>query len=82
MSTRPDDPDATYLPERYRQQVKAKKQRRIYKKLGAAGIVIMVFIVAYLLLISMLPVPLPSNPLKSPVTPPLCPWRNNQRLLW
>ena len=69
MSTRPDDPDATYLPERYWQQIRAKKQRRIYKKLLTAGIVIAVFIVAFFLLIGMLPVPQLSTPLKSPVTP-------------
>ena len=69
MSTRPDDPDATYLPERYWQQIRAKKQRRIYKKLLTTGIVIAVFIVAFFLLIGMLPVPQLSTPLKSPVTP-------------
>jgi len=69
VSTRPDDPDATYLPERYRQQVRAKKQRRMYKKLVAAGMVMVVFIVAVLMLIGMLTVPFPSNILKSPVTP-------------
>ncbi|MDP3565103.1 MAG: hypothetical protein Q8R70_11510 [Methanoregula sp.] len=68
MSTHPDDPDAPYLPERYRQQVRAKKQHRMYKKLVAAAIVIVVIIVAYLLLGSVLNVPFPSNPQKSPVT--------------
>ncbi len=69
VSTRPDDPDATYLPARYRQQVRIKKQRRIYKKLLAAGIVIVIFIVALFLLIGVLPVPQSSPPIKSPVTP-------------
>ena len=69
MSKRPDDQDATYLPARYRQQVRIKKQRRIYKKLLTAGIVIVVFIVALFLLIGMLPVPQSSTPLQSPVTP-------------
>ena len=69
MSNRPDDQDATYLPARYRQQVRIKKQRRIYKKLLTAGIVIVVFIVALFLLIGMLPVPQSSTPLQSPVTP-------------
>ena len=69
VSTRPDDQDATYLPERYRQQVRTKKQRRIYKKLLTAGIVIVIFIVAFFLLIGMLPVSQSSTPLKSPVTP-------------
>ena len=68
MSTRPDDPDATYLPARYRQQVRIKKQRRIYKKFLAAGIVIAIFIVAFFLLIGMLPVPQSTTPL-NPVTP-------------
>lgn len=69
MSTRPDDSDATYLPERYWQQVRAKKQRRIYKKLLTAGIVIAVFIVAFFLLIGILPVPQLTTPIKSPVSP-------------
>lgn len=69
MSTRRDDPDATYLPERYRQQVRTKKQRRIYNKILTAGIVIVIFIVAFFLLIGMLPAPQSSTPLKSPVTP-------------
>jgi hypothetical protein len=69
VSTRPDDQDATYLPERYRQQVRIKKQRRIYKKLLTTGIVIVIFIVALFLLIGMLPVPRSSTPLQSPVTP-------------
>jgi hypothetical protein len=68
VSTLPDDPDATYLPERYRQQVKTKKQRRIYKKLVIAAGVIVIIIVAYVLLSSMLLLPQPYNPLKSPVT--------------
>ena len=69
VSTRPDEQDATYLPARYRQQVRIKKQRRIYKKLLAAGIVIAFFIVALFLLIGVLPVPQSSPPIKSPVTP-------------
>ncbi len=69
MSTRPDDQDATYLPARYRQQVRIKKQRRIFKKLLTAGIVIVVFIAAIFLLIGMLPVFQFSTPLQSPVTP-------------
>ena len=69
VSTRQDDPDAPYLPERYRQQVKAKKQRRIYKKLVIAGMVIVVSVVAALLLINVIPVPFLSNTPTSPVTP-------------
>ncbi len=69
MSTSPDDPEATYLPERYRQQVKAKKQRRLYKKLGTAVGVIVLFIVGYLLISGMLLAPLSSPPPANPVTP-------------
>ncbi|MFA4825399.1 MAG: YcdB/YcdC domain-containing protein [Methanoregula sp.] len=69
MSTRPDDPDATYLPARYRQQMNAKKQRRIYKKLVAVGIVFVVLIAACLLLSGMLSGPSSPTPIKSPVTP-------------
>lgn len=72
MTTRPDDSNAPYLPQRYRQQVQAKKQRRVYKKLVMAGIVIVVFIIACFLLISMLSgpaPPVPSNPPETPVTP-------------
>lgn len=69
MNDRPDNQDATYLPERYRQQVKAKKQRRIYKKLVTAGIVIVVVIIALLLLIGPLQTSRPSADIKIPVTP-------------
>ena len=69
MSTRPDDQNATYLPARYRQQVRIKKQRHIYKKLLTAGIVIVFFIVAFFLLIGMLPVFQSFTLLQSPVTP-------------
>jgi len=72
VTTRPDDSNAPYLPPRYRQQVQAKKQRRVYKKLVMAGIAIVVFIVAGFLLISLLsgPVPsVPSIPPETPVTP-------------
>jgi hypothetical protein len=69
VSTRQNDPDAPYLPERYKQQVQAKKQRRIYKKMVTAGMVIVVFVVAALLLINIIPVPSPLNLLTSPVTP-------------
>lgn len=69
MNDRPDNQDATYLPERYRQQVKAKKQRRIYKKMVTAGIVIVIVIAALLLLIGLLPAPQPSADIKIPVTP-------------
>ncbi|MDO9034462.1 MAG: hypothetical protein Q7U51_04585 [Methanoregula sp.] len=69
MSTRPDDPDATYLPARYRQQVLAKKQHRIYKKLLTSGIVIVVLIIVFFLLIGMLPVPQSSTLMQRPVTP-------------
>lgn len=69
MSTRRDDPDVTYFPERYRQQVRTKKQRRIYNKLLTAGIVIAVVIIAFFLLIGILPAPLSSPSVNSPVTP-------------
>ncbi|MDO9550119.1 MAG: hypothetical protein Q7J03_04025 [Methanoregula sp.] len=69
MSNRSDDTDAPYLPDRYKQQVRAKKQRRIYKKLTTAGLVIVVFIVAIFLIISMLPPASPSTPVQNPVTP-------------
>jgi len=69
VSTRADDPDAPYLPERYRQQVRAKKQRRIYKKLVIVAFIIVALIVAYLLVSSMLPVSLSSTPGESLITP-------------
>ncbi|MDO9324196.1 MAG: hypothetical protein Q7T80_04470 [Methanoregula sp.] len=69
MSDRPDNQDATYLPERYRQQVQAKKQRRIYKKMVTAGLVLVVVIAAVLLLSGMLTTPQPPTPVKIPVTP-------------
>lgn len=69
MTTRPDDSNAPYLPQRYRQQVQAKKQRRVYKKLVMAAIVIVVFIVACFLLINMLSGTAPSVPPGPPETP-------------
>jgi hypothetical protein len=67
MSTRPDNPGTSYLPERYRQKLRAKKQRRIYKKMVAAGIaIIIVIIAAFLLFGGLLQLPLPSPPVTSP----------------
>ena len=54
MSTRPDDPNAPYLPERYRQQVRAKKQRRFNKKVIAACALFAVLAAAYILLSGMI----------------------------
>jgi hypothetical protein len=68
VTTRPDDSNAPYLPQRYRQQVLAKKQRRVYKKLVMVSIVIVVFIVACFLLISMLSGTAPSAPSSPPET--------------
>lgn len=68
MSDRPDNQDATYLPERYRQQVRAKKQRRIYRKLVTAGIIIAVVIVAAWLLIGILPGPQAAAIIQTPAT--------------
>lgn len=69
MSDRPDNQDAPYLPERYRQQVKAKKQRRIYKKLVTAGLVIVIVIIAIFLLSGVLSAPQQSSPAQSPALP-------------
>ncbi len=69
MSDRPDNQDAPYLPERYRQQVKAKKQRRIYKRLVTAGLVIVIVIIAVFLLGSVVSAPQPLSPAKSPALP-------------
>ena len=54
VSTRSDDPNAPYFPERYRQQVRAKKQRRFNKKVIAACAVFVVLAAAYILLSGMI----------------------------
>lgn len=69
VSDRADNQDATYLPERYRQQVKAKKQRRMYKKLVIAGIGIVIVIAGVLLLTDLVPALQQPAPVKTPVTP-------------
>ena len=69
MNDRPDNQDAPYLPERYRQQVKAKKQRRIYKKLVTTGLVIAIALIVIFLLSGLLSAPRLSSLAQSPALP-------------
>jgi hypothetical protein len=48
VNKNPKDPGSLYLPERYRQQIEAKKKRRLFKKIAVIGGVIAVVVVVYL----------------------------------
>lgn len=50
MNKNPGDSGAVYLPERYRQQIGAKKRRRFFKKAAIICAVIATAVVAYLVL--------------------------------
>jgi len=68
VSTPSEDPDTPYLPERYRQQVKAKKQRKLYKKIGMVGIVFILCAAIYLIMSGML-ISSPQSPPQLPTAP-------------
>jgi len=50
VNNNPRDPGSLYLPERYKQQIEAKKKRRLVKKIAAFCGVIAVCILVYLVL--------------------------------
>jgi hypothetical protein len=74
----PKDSDITYLPQRYKMQIEAKKKRRQLKKIGVFCLIITICAVVYLILNGMLigslnqtPVQLPTSPVPSAATVPL-----------
>ena len=66
MNKNPKDTASIYLPERYKQQIEAKKRRRLIKKIVAIGIVVALSVLSYLIfsgaLSNSLNQPLPSLP--------------------
>ncbi len=66
MNKNPKDTGSIYLPERYKQQIEAKKRRRLIKKIVVIGIVVALCSVLYLILSGAL-----SNSLNQPL--PLLP---------
>ena len=54
MNKDPKDADITYLPQRYKEQIEAKKKRRLYKKIGAFFLIIIICAVVYLIVNGML----------------------------
>ncbi len=62
MNKNPKDPGSIYLPERYKQQIEAKKRRRLIKKIFAICIVVALCSVLYLTLSGAL-----SNSLNQPL---------------
>jgi hypothetical protein len=80
VNKNPRNPGAAYLPERYKQQIVAKKRRRLIKKVavicGAITIAVLVYIVLIGALVSPLNQyqhPLPASAEPSPVTFPVSP---------
>ena len=67
MNKNPKDPGSIYLPERYRQQIEAKKKRRLVKKIAVIGGAIAIIVVVYLAL-SVLPGFLNQSPPSLPVS--------------
>jgi hypothetical protein len=66
VNKNPKDPGSIYLPERYKQQIEAKKRRRLIKKIFAICIIVALCSVLYLILngtlSNSLNQPLPSLP--------------------
>ena len=50
VNKNPKETGSTYLPERYKQQIEAKKKRRLVKKIAATSVVIAICVVVYLVL--------------------------------
>jgi hypothetical protein len=74
----PKNSDITYLPQRYKMQIEAKKKRRQLKKIGVFCLIITICAVVYLILNGMLigslnqtPVQLPTSPVPSSETVPM-----------
>jgi len=49
VKNNPRESGSTYLPERYKQQIEAKKKRRLYKKIAVICVVIAICAVLYLI---------------------------------
>ncbi len=49
MNKDPKDPDITYLPQRYKEQIEAKKRKRLYKKIGVFFLIIIICAVVYVI---------------------------------
>jgi hypothetical protein len=50
----PKDTDITYLPQRYKEQIEAKKRRRLFKKIGVFFLIIIICAVVYLIINGMM----------------------------
>jgi len=50
VNKNPGNPGAAYLPERYKQQIEAKKRRRFLKKVAVICVVVMSAVVVYLVI--------------------------------
>jgi hypothetical protein len=69
VNKNPKDSDITYLPQRYKMQVEAKKRRRLLKKTAIFFLVIAICAGLYLVLNGMLTGSLDQTPLKLPPSP-------------
>jgi hypothetical protein len=69
----PKDPGLTYLPERYKQQIEAKKKRRLVKKIAAICVVFAICAVLYLVFSGGLPGSLDQSANGLPIIPVLSP---------
>ena len=81
MNKNPKDTGSIYLPERYKQQIEAKKRRRLIKKIVIIGIVVALCGVLYLILSGALsnslnqPLPsLPGSMIPAPEISPASPY--------
>jgi hypothetical protein len=45
----PKDQEITYLPQRYKEQIEAKKRRRLYKKIGVFFLIIIICAIVYVI---------------------------------
>jgi hypothetical protein len=65
-----DEFNEPYLPARYKETVRKKKQRRLLKKLGMIAVGVIALVAVYILLIGLLPGPPHPAPVPPPVTTP------------
>ena len=54
MNKDPKDTDITYLPQRYKEQIEAKKRKRLYKKIGMFFFIIIICAAVYLIVNGMM----------------------------
>ena len=69
MNKDPKDADITYLPQRYKEQIEAKKKKRLLKKIGVFFLIIAICSVVFLILNGLLTGSLNQTGIQYPTSP-------------